>query len=172
MHSYPEYEADVQAAFADIAAKKGMAIASPIWYKHPELEIRVSIDQMKVSVHLFRPGTDSLYLIEDLIKATGESKDKYLGTDETGTREAAQAYLQGAARFISAHISKLLKGDWSDFELPDPAAERYEKRLRDYVYANAPIAHPARTGLFQAGWKVQAERFAKEKGLDLNSLKG
>lgn len=164
-HTYPEYEADVRAAFDELAADCGLQFAlkgSMATYGNAHVELRLGVELQLPQVYVQLAG-HPLLTGEMFLKAAGLAAPT-LSPQGTSGRAIAQAHLNAWAQALAPLLPDVARGDLSRLRLASPEEAAYEQRLRTYVHNHAPVDHIARTQLWKPDWKRHAEAFLRESG--------
>lgn len=163
-NTYPEYEADIRAAFDALAVKSGLVYVpgSMPTYANAAVEIQFGISRQTPELYVTPRGYATL--TEATLWAAAELPAYQPGTYPTG-RQHAQARLAFWAQALAPRLPALARGDVTRLKgLVSAAAAAYEQRLRTYVYNHAPIDHVARTNLWAPDWRTYADAFLVESG--------
>jgi hypothetical protein len=78
--------------------------------------------------------------------------------------------LRAWASALETFLPELSIGKEGRIGLRSLEEEAYEKRLREFVFDNAPESHLAIAHYFEDDWRKHAEDFVREQGLDLSEI--
>jgi hypothetical protein len=162
-HTYPEYEADIRAAFDTLAAQSGLSYTSGSMprYANDALELKFGIELQTPELYVTLTGRPA-FTAESFWAAA--ALPAYQPGIHLTSRAHAQARLAFWAQALASLLPALARGDHAALKLPDIDAAAYEYKLRTYIYDHAPIAHIARAKLWDPEWRSYADAFLKESG--------
>ena len=165
-HTYDDFEDDIQKVFTPLMQSLGIVMQlgkGILTYTHPMVELRFGIERQQPELIVLLPQYNPIS-IEALMEAADESPLQVEVADYRDTSERVTAAMLAWRPFLGSILPDIIKGDLGRLHLPDKAQQDYEYKLAKYVRTHAPIGHPARSGVYEAGWRARAEAFLVEDG--------
>ena len=167
-----EFLQKVDNIFAGLIDKYGLKVSGNERVRilaNEHIEIRISAGRFGVEAPaVLRPHSSTGVVLDALVRERGGDPDTYL-PDKNAPIPDLELYqaqkLDGYRRMIEEYCAAPLSGPCDWFTSRMDKAE-YEKKLKAYVYANAPMGHPARK-FRNPDWREAAENFLAEKGEEL-----
>ncbi len=166
LHTYDGFEDDIQKVFTPLMHSIGLQLQflkGILTYTHPMVELRFGIERQQPELILLLPEHNGIS-IQELMKAADDAPIHVEVADYRDTSERVKAEMLGWRPFLAGILPQLIKGDLSKLSLPNKADQDYAYRLAQYVSRHAPIGHPARSHVYEAGWRAIAEAFLAETG--------
>lgn len=164
-HTYPEYAADVRAAFDAPAAASGLApveVGPMPGYRNAHVTLYFGVESGQPAPYL-RLADGAIFTGEAVLRAAGLPANAGPAR-ATSTRDAARQSLAAWAVALGPLLPALAEGRAGHLGLPSAAEQAEEQRLRRYVHDHAPVGHVARARLWEDDWRRHAEAFVRERG--------